>query len=133
MAASKNRRARLFHIRDEIEAVAIAVEGLSYEQYEASYIHRRAIERAVQIISEAAKALPRDYLAQYADAPWTSIVGIGNVLRHLVGKRFCRSRDWLNPVSTKPGATHSRRTHRKSLSHSIIPRCRFSSFGQSTV
>jgi hypothetical protein len=55
MGASKNRRARLFHIRDEIEAVAIAVEGLSYEQYEASYIHRRAIERAAQIISEAAR------------------------------------------------------------------------------
>ena len=56
MTTSKNRRARLFHIRDEIEAVAIAVEGLSYEQDEASYIHRRAIGRAAQIISEAAKA-----------------------------------------------------------------------------
>jgi hypothetical protein len=33
MAASKNRRARLFHARDAIEAVAIAVEGLSSEQY----------------------------------------------------------------------------------------------------
>jgi hypothetical protein len=67
MTTSKNRRARLFHIRDEIEAVAIAVEGLSYEQDEASYIHRRAIERAAQIISEAAKALPRDYLARPMD------------------------------------------------------------------
>jgi uncharacterized protein with HEPN domain len=26
--------------------------------------------------------LPGDYLAQYAGAPWTSIVGIGNVLQH---------------------------------------------------
>ena len=41
-----------------------------------------AVERAAQIISEAAKALPRDYLARYSEAPWTSIVGIGNVLRH---------------------------------------------------
>jgi uncharacterized protein with HEPN domain len=39
------------------------------------------VERAVQIVSEAAKALPRDYLAQYPDAPWNSIVGIGNILR----------------------------------------------------
>jgi uncharacterized protein with HEPN domain len=45
-------------------------------------MHRRAVERAVQIVSEAAKALPPDYLAQYSDAPWTSIVGIGNILRH---------------------------------------------------
>jgi uncharacterized protein with HEPN domain len=82
VAASKNRRARLFHIRDEIEGVAATIKGLSLEQYQASYIHRRAIERAAQIISEAAKALPRNYLAQYGEAPWNSIIGIGNVLRH---------------------------------------------------
>jgi uncharacterized protein with HEPN domain len=82
MAASKSPRARLLHIRDEIEGVAAVVKGLSFEQYQGSYIHRRAIERAAQIISEAAKALPRDLLARHSDAPWTSIIGIGNVLRH---------------------------------------------------
>jgi uncharacterized protein with HEPN domain len=45
-------------------------------------MHRRAVERAVQIVSEAAKALPADYLSKYAEAPWTSIIGIGNILRH---------------------------------------------------
>lgn len=45
-------------------------------------MHRRAVERAVQIVSEAAKALSPDYLAKYPNAPWTSIVGIGNILRH---------------------------------------------------
>ena len=82
MAASKNLRARLLHVRDEIEGVAITVKGLSFEQYRGSYVHRRAIERAAQIISEAAKALPRDMLARHADAPWTAIIGIGNILRH---------------------------------------------------
>jgi uncharacterized protein with HEPN domain len=82
MAASKSPRARLLHIRDEIEGVATTVRGLSFAQYQSSYMHRRAVERAVQIVSEAAKALPPDYLAKYPDAPWNSIVGIGNVLRH---------------------------------------------------
>jgi uncharacterized protein with HEPN domain len=45
-------------------------------------MHRRAVERAVQIVSEAAKALPPDFLAKYSDAPWNAIIGIGNVLRH---------------------------------------------------
>jgi hypothetical protein len=45
-------------------------------------MHRRAVERAVQIVSEAAKALPPDYLAKYPNARWSSIVGIGNILRH---------------------------------------------------
>ena len=82
MAASKNPHARLLHILDEIEGVAVAVKGLSFEQYRESYIHRRAIERAAQIISEAAKALPQDFLARHGEVPWTSIIGIGNVLRH---------------------------------------------------
>ena len=81
MAASKSPRARLLHIRDEIEGVAVAVRGLSFEHYQGSYIHRR-VERAAQIVSEAAKALPQDFLARYRDAPWTSIIGIGNILRH---------------------------------------------------
>jgi len=82
MAASKSPRARPLHIRDEIEGVAMIVRGLSFAQYQGSYMHRRAVERAVQIVSEAAKALPLDYLAKYPNAPWTSIVGIGNILRH---------------------------------------------------
>jgi uncharacterized protein with HEPN domain len=80
--ASKSPRARLLHIRDEIEGVALTVRGLSFAQYQDSYMHRRIVERAAQIVSEAARALPPDILARYADAPWHSIIGIGNILRH---------------------------------------------------
>ena len=40
MAASRGPRVRLLHIRDEIEGVAVTVKGLSFEQYQTSYIHR---------------------------------------------------------------------------------------------
>jgi uncharacterized protein with HEPN domain len=43
---------------------------------------RRAAERAVQIISEAARALPPELLDRYPNTPWTAIIGIGNILRH---------------------------------------------------
>jgi uncharacterized protein with HEPN domain len=82
MAASKSPRARLLHIRDEIEGVAATVKGLTFDRYQDSYIHRRAVERAAQIVSEAAKALPQEFLTKYGEAPWSSIVAIGNVLRH---------------------------------------------------
>ncbi len=72
MAGSKSPRARLLHIRDEIDGVAMIVRNLSFAQYQGSYLHRRAVERAVQIVSEAAKALSPDYLAKYPNAPWTS-------------------------------------------------------------
>jgi uncharacterized protein with HEPN domain len=80
--ASKSPRARLLHIRDEIEGVGRTIRGLSFVQYQGSYMHRRAVERAAQIVSEAARALPPDMRARYADAPWPSIIGIGNILRH---------------------------------------------------
>jgi hypothetical protein len=41
MVTSKSPRARLLHIRDEIEGVAIIVRGLSFVQYQDSYMHRR--------------------------------------------------------------------------------------------
>jgi uncharacterized protein with HEPN domain len=82
MAASKSPQLRLFHIRDEIEGVTAALQGVSFEQYSESFMLRRAAERALQIISEAAKTLPPELTARYPQAPWHAIVGIGNVLRH---------------------------------------------------
>jgi uncharacterized protein with HEPN domain len=64
MAASKSPRARLLHMRDEIEGVATIVLGLSFVQYQDSYMHRRAVERAVQIVSEAAKAFAAGFARQ---------------------------------------------------------------------
>ena len=82
MAASKSPQLWLLHIRDEIDGVAAALHGVSFEKYRESYALRRVAERAVQIISEAAKALPSELLARYPDSPWNAIIGIGNVLRH---------------------------------------------------
>ncbi len=59
-----------------------ALRDVSFEQYSESFMLRRAAERALQIISEAAKALPSELTARYSQAPWHAIIGIGNVLRH---------------------------------------------------
>jgi uncharacterized protein with HEPN domain len=82
MAASKNPRARLLHIRDEIEGISAALQGIEFNQFRASYTLRRTTERALQIISEAAKSLPADYHARHPEASWNAIVALGNVLRH---------------------------------------------------
>jgi uncharacterized protein with HEPN domain len=62
--------------------LSAALEGVSFEQYRDSYTLRRVTERALQIISEAARALPDDLTARHPGAPWRAIVGIGNILRH---------------------------------------------------
>lgn len=82
MAASKSPNIRLFHIRDEIDGVSAAIAGVSFKDYRESYALRRVSERALQIISEAAKALPVELTDKYPAAPWSAIIGIGNILRH---------------------------------------------------
>jgi len=82
MAPTKSPQLRLLHIRDEIDGLASALRGVTYDQYCGSYTLRRAAERALQIVSEAAKALPPELRAAHPDMPWSAIIGIGNVLRH---------------------------------------------------
>lgn len=73
---------RLRHIRDDIEALIASVDGMADDAILASHIHRRALERSVEIVSEAAKALP-DWLRQTEpEIAWKDIIGIGNLLRH---------------------------------------------------
>ena len=82
MAASKNPRARLLHIVDEIDGVSAALAGVTFEQYQTSFVLRRSVERAVQIVSEAVRALPESILDRYPDEPWHAIAAVGNILRH---------------------------------------------------
>ena len=43
---------------------------------------QRAVERGLEIISEASRSLPDDQKLQHPGVPWTQIAGIGNILRH---------------------------------------------------
>ena len=68
MAPTKSPRLRLLHIRDEIDDLTAALADVSFEAYCDSYTLRRATERALQIVSEAAKTLPselRDHLPKF--------------------------------------------------------------------
>ena len=82
MAASANPRARLEHILFHIRGVAETVGGIDFDTYTSVYHMERTVERAVQIISEAVKALPPELTNRYPDIEWPKIAAIGNVLRH---------------------------------------------------
>ncbi len=41
-----------------------------------------AVQRALEIISEAVRHIPDSLLAAAPDVPWKQIKGVGNVLRH---------------------------------------------------
>jgi uncharacterized protein with HEPN domain len=82
MAASKSPRLRLMHIRQEIEAITSHFSDIGFADFVVDYLKIRATERALLIISEAAKALPDELIAQQSSIDWRAIRSIGNRLRH---------------------------------------------------
>lgn len=46
------------------------------------WLLKHAVQRAIEIISEASRALPDDVKELHPDIPWPQVRTIGNVLRH---------------------------------------------------
>ncbi len=57
MAASKNPRARLEHILFHINGIADTVGGIDFDTFTSVYHMERTVERAIEVISEAAPDL----------------------------------------------------------------------------
>jgi uncharacterized protein with HEPN domain len=72
---------RLRDILDNIDAVAEMMVGVDLATYRRDIKLRRAVERCVEIISEASRHIPDDLKIEH-DQPWHEIAGIGNLLRH---------------------------------------------------
>jgi len=72
-------------IHDIIEAIDRIEEvtrGKSFAEFEASWQLRWLVQRAIEIISEASRAIPDDLVDTRPEIPWRKVRGIGNVLRH---------------------------------------------------
>lgn len=82
MQGPKRPEIRLRHMLREIDGVTAAIQGRQFDDVFASYVHERALERAIEIISEAAKALPAELRDSQKTVQWHAIIAIGNRLRH---------------------------------------------------
>jgi uncharacterized protein with HEPN domain len=54
----------------------------AFRDYERSWVLRSAVERGIEVISEASRHLDRELKSQHKDVRWKDIAGIGNILRH---------------------------------------------------
>jgi len=81
-ASARSTRTRLVDMLDAIEGIRAAVAGLEFKDYASKWVTRRAVERGLEIISEASRHLPASIKHANAAVPCNQIVGIGNVLRH---------------------------------------------------
>jgi uncharacterized protein with HEPN domain len=69
-------------ILEAIERVEEITRDKSLDDFEASWQLRWLVQRAIEIVSEASRAIPDDIANTRPEIPWRKVRGIGNVLRH---------------------------------------------------
>ena len=82
MTSSRSIRPRLLDILQSIDIVKGAVAVRDYASFQADLILRFAVERAIEIVSEAVRHIPEADRAGHTEVPWRNIMAIGNKLRH---------------------------------------------------
>lgn len=79
------KRPHLIRLRDILEAIDGVVEmtdSVDVDGYRRDFKLRKAVERCVEIVSEATRSVPGDLKAKFPEQPWHEIAAIGNLLRH---------------------------------------------------
>ncbi len=80
--ATRSPLLRIHDMLESIRGIEKALAGKTFRDYERSWLLRSAVERGIEVISEASLHLGRDMKAQHRDVRWKDIAGIGNILRH---------------------------------------------------
>src|SRR5258707_1250650 len=73
---------RLRDMLESIDAVAEMTTAVDFAGYGRDLKLRRAIERCIEIVSEASRHIPPDLKDRFPEQPWPEIAAIGNLLRH---------------------------------------------------
>jgi uncharacterized protein with HEPN domain len=79
---SRSPLLRIHDMLESIQGIGEAITGKTFRDYQRSWLLRSAIERGIEVISEASRHLNSDLKAQHNDLRWEDIAGIGNILRH---------------------------------------------------
>jgi uncharacterized protein with HEPN domain len=58
------------------------VGNATFEQYSSDQKTQRAVERCIEVISEASRHIPRKIKSKHPEIPWADVAAIGNVFRH---------------------------------------------------
>jgi uncharacterized protein with HEPN domain len=72
----------IIQMRHQIDAIQRWIANRTFDDFSGDMMLRNAIERSLEIISEASRRIPDTEKAKHSDIPWRDIADIGNYLRH---------------------------------------------------
>lgn len=75
-------RERLEHILDATANIRALLAEKSIDSLRTEPVTRAALERFIEVISEASRYIPPDLKAKHPEISWVDIANIGNRLRH---------------------------------------------------
>jgi uncharacterized protein with HEPN domain len=75
-------RERILHIRDEVEFILKHSSDLDLQKFNSDETLKRALERSLEIIGEAANNVTEDLLLKYPNVHWRRVVNFRNFLAH---------------------------------------------------
>ncbi|MGA7802556.1 MAG: HepT-like ribonuclease domain-containing protein [Gammaproteobacteria bacterium] len=77
--------AHLWDMLDAAKQAAAFTATLDFDQLLADARTRYAVERALEIVGEAARRVSSETMAGHPEIPWAGIIGFRNVLAHKYG------------------------------------------------
>lgn len=75
-------RHALHDMNAAICGIQAVTAGKTLQDYSSDWMLKHALQRAIEIISEASRSLPEDVRATRPEIPWARVKTIGNVIRH---------------------------------------------------
>ena len=79
-------QALLLDMLDSARAVVLMVSGITSTHYSEDRRTRRAVEREVEIIGEAAGKVSKSFREAHPEIPWRKIIGQRHILAHEYGE-----------------------------------------------
>ena len=80
--AAKTPLVPLTDIRDAARRIRRYTKGKDLAAFMRDELARDAVERCIEIVSEASRRVPAELKKTRPDVPWGKIAAIGNVFRH---------------------------------------------------
>ena len=89
---------RIDDMLDAIASIRESVAGVTYEQFLANREKHQSVAYNIELIGEAANAIPREIQEKYPLVPWGDYIGMRNVLIHAYVKTNWRT-VWNTAIS----------------------------------